>query len=123
LQLNENASNFLIISPGKWQWSICYNTILAQWHSGCQTKPVFGSIQYIICLCITNLGLILLIVFYFTGWPTYCLYSLKFVFVKCSLYLSYSSPCTCIIPCSMVFRQLPSSILFIMSPSVPIQDD
>lgn len=56
LELNENAGNYLIISPGKWQCSICYNTILAQWHNGCQIKPVFGSSQYIISLCITILG-------------------------------------------------------------------
>jgi len=56
LHLNENYGNYLIISPGKWKWSICYNTMLAQWHSACQTKPVFGNSQYIICLCIIILG-------------------------------------------------------------------
>lgn len=56
LHLNENDGNYLIISPGKWQWSICYNTMIAQLHSTCQIKPVFGNSQYIICLCITILG-------------------------------------------------------------------
>jgi hypothetical protein len=28
LNLDESAGNYLIISPGKWQWSIHYNTML-----------------------------------------------------------------------------------------------
>lgn len=50
LDLNENAGNYLIISPGKWQWSICYNTMLELGTVPVKQKSVFGNSQYIICV-------------------------------------------------------------------------